>query len=80
MRHLHTLNGTAITSSRTLIAVLETHQRSDGSVDIPEVLQGFGAPAEDPARRRSASSRFDASAIGSRRRSGRAGAAAGARA
>ena len=28
VRHLHTLNGTAITSSRTLIAVLETHQRS----------------------------------------------------
>ena len=46
VRHLHTLNGTAITSSRTLIAVLETHQASDGSVSIPEVLQGFGAPAE----------------------------------
>ena len=46
VRHLHTLNGTAITSSRTLIAVLETHQRSDGSVSIPEVLKGFGAPAE----------------------------------
>ena len=49
-RYLHTLNGTAITSSRTLIAVLETHQRSDGSVDIPEVLQGFGAPAKLHAR------------------------------
>jgi seryl-tRNA synthetase len=46
VRHLHTLNGTAITSSRTLIAVLETHQTRDGSVLIPEVLQGFGAPAE----------------------------------
>ncbi len=46
VRHLHTLNGTAITSSRTLIAVLETHQCSDGSVCIPEVLQGFGAPEE----------------------------------
>ena len=46
VRHLHTLNGTAITSSRTLIAVLETHQVSDGSVSVPEVLQGFGAPAE----------------------------------
>jgi seryl-tRNA synthetase len=51
VRHLHTLNGTAITSSRTLIAVLETHQQSDGSVSIPEVLQGFGAPAEIRARR-----------------------------
>ena len=51
MRHLHTLNGTAITSSRTLIAVLETHQCADGSVSIPEVLQGFGAPAEIRAAR-----------------------------
>jgi seryl-tRNA synthetase len=45
VQHLHTLNGTAITSSRTLIAVLETHQRSDGSVSIPEILRSFGAPA-----------------------------------
>jgi seryl-tRNA synthetase len=51
VRHLHTLNGTAITSSRTLIAVLETHQRSDGGVDIPEVLHGFGAPAKIHAAR-----------------------------
>ncbi len=50
VRHLHTLNGTAITSSRTLIAVLETHQRSDGSVDIPEILHGFGAPAKIHAK------------------------------
>jgi seryl-tRNA synthetase len=46
VRHLHTLNGTAVTSSRTMIALLETHQRSDGSVDIPEILHGFGAPAK----------------------------------
>jgi len=51
VRNLHTLNGTAITSSRTLIAVLETHQCSDGSVTIPEVLRGFGAPAEIRAAR-----------------------------
>ena len=46
VQHLHTLNGTAITSSRTLIAILETHQQADGSVAIPETLQRFGAPAE----------------------------------
>jgi seryl-tRNA synthetase len=51
VRHLHTLNGTAITSSRTLIAILETHQCADGSVTVPEVLQGFGAPAEIRADR-----------------------------
>jgi seryl-tRNA synthetase len=44
-RVLHTLNGTAVTSSRTMIAVLETHQRADGSVAVPTVLHPFGAPA-----------------------------------
>jgi seryl-tRNA synthetase len=44
-RVLHTLNGTAVTSSRTLIAILETHQRADGSVAVPAVLHAFGAPA-----------------------------------
>jgi seryl-tRNA synthetase len=44
-RVLHTLNGTAVTSSRTMIAVLETHQRADGSVAVPAVLHPFGAPA-----------------------------------
>ena len=36
----HTLNGTAV-SSRPLIAILENFQNSNGSVDIPEVLQPF---------------------------------------
>jgi seryl-tRNA synthetase len=44
-RVLHTLNGTAVTSSRTLIAVLETHQQADGSVAVPAALHPFGAPA-----------------------------------
>jgi seryl-tRNA synthetase len=35
---LHTLNGTATAIGRTLIAILENHQRSDGSVEIPEHL------------------------------------------
>jgi seryl-tRNA synthetase len=51
VHHLHTLNGTAITSSRTLIAVLETHQSSYGSVAVPEILHGFGAPREIRAAR-----------------------------
>ncbi len=42
---VHTLNGTAVTSSRTTIAVLENGQQEDGSVVIPEVLAPFGAPA-----------------------------------
>ncbi len=43
---LHTLNGTAIAVSRTLIALLENGQRDDGSVGLPSVLAPFGAPAE----------------------------------
>lgn len=45
-RFVHTLNGTAVAVGRTLIALLETHQRADGSVAVPEVLQRYGAPAE----------------------------------
>jgi seryl-tRNA synthetase len=35
---LHTLNGTAIAISRTLIALLEIYQQEDGSVVLPKVL------------------------------------------
>jgi len=38
-RFLHTLNGTAIAVSRTLLAILENYQQPDGSILIPEVLQ-----------------------------------------
>jgi seryl-tRNA synthetase len=48
-RHVATLNGTAVTSSRHLIALLENGQRDDGSVVLPEVLVPYGAPPELPA-------------------------------
>jgi len=35
---VHTLNGTAIAISRAIIAILENHQCSDGSVVVPEPL------------------------------------------
>jgi len=35
---VHTLNGSGLAVGRTLVAVLENCQRSDGSIDIPEVL------------------------------------------
>jgi len=44
-RHVHMLNGTAVTSSRTLLALIEYGQQADGSVRTPEPLHGFGAPA-----------------------------------
>ncbi|MEI7819065.1 MAG: serine--tRNA ligase [bacterium] len=41
LQHVHTLNGTAITSTRTLIALLENHQTAEGSVQIPQALQSY---------------------------------------
>ena len=38
---LHTLNGSALAVGRTLVAVLENYQREDGSVAVPEALQGY---------------------------------------
>jgi seryl-tRNA synthetase len=40
-RPLHTLNGTACAVGRTMIALLENHQRADGSVDVPESLRPY---------------------------------------
>jgi seryl-tRNA synthetase len=45
-RHVATLNGTAVAVGRTIIAIVENHQREDGSVAIPDVLHAWGAPAE----------------------------------
>jgi seryl-tRNA synthetase len=41
----HTLNGTAVAVGRTIVALLENGQQEDGSVQLPEVLVGHGAPA-----------------------------------
>ena len=35
---VHTLNGTALAVQRTIIALVEQHQRPDGSVAVPEAL------------------------------------------
>jgi seryl-tRNA synthetase len=44
VRHVHTLNGTAVAVGRTIIAIAENHQGDEGNVAIPEVLHSFGAP------------------------------------
>jgi seryl-tRNA synthetase len=38
---VHTLNGTAIAISRTMLALLENHQQADGSIRIPVALQPY---------------------------------------
>jgi seryl-tRNA synthetase len=47
--HLATLNGTAVAVGRTIVALMENGQRDDGSVQLPPVLAGFGAPELLPA-------------------------------
>lgn len=38
---LHTLNNTAMATSRILVAILENYQNEDGSITVPEVLKPF---------------------------------------
>ena len=40
-RLVHTLNGTAVAVGRVIIALLENHQQSDGSVLMPEALHPY---------------------------------------
>src|SRR5690606_18245687 len=41
VRHVHTLNGSALAVGRTLIAVMENYQQEDGSIAVPEALQSY---------------------------------------
>lgn len=38
---LHTLNGSGLAVSRTLVAVMENYQNADGSITIPKVLRPY---------------------------------------
>jgi seryl-tRNA synthetase len=41
VRHVHTLNGSALAVGRALIAVMENYQQEDGSIAVPDVLQPY---------------------------------------
>jgi seryl-tRNA synthetase len=41
---VHTLNGTACAVGRTIIALIENRQESDGSFTLPKTLHRYGAP------------------------------------
>ncbi|HEX2049767.1 MAG TPA: serine--tRNA ligase [Actinomycetota bacterium] len=45
-RLVHMLNGTACAVGRTIVALLENHQRADGGVDIPAALRPYTGFAE----------------------------------
>jgi len=40
-RFVHTLNGSGLAVGRTLVAILENYQESDGSIRIPDALQPY---------------------------------------
>lgn len=40
-QHVHTLNGSGVALARTVICLLETYQRADGHVTIPDVLRPY---------------------------------------
>jgi len=40
-KFLHTLNGSGLAVGRTLIAIMENYQNSDGSIEIPTVLSSY---------------------------------------
>ncbi len=38
VQFLHTLNGSGVALPRTMIAIMETYQQEDGSIEVPQVL------------------------------------------
>jgi seryl-tRNA synthetase len=42
----YTLNGTALSVCRAMIALVETHQQADGSIRIPAALKPYMGGAE----------------------------------
>ncbi|MFW6120520.1 MAG: serine--tRNA ligase [Petrotogales bacterium] len=41
IKYVHTLNGSGLAIGRTLIAIVENYQRSDGRIDVPEALISY---------------------------------------
>lgn len=41
MQSVHTLNGTAVSLARSLVALLEHYQNTDGTLTVPEVLRPY---------------------------------------
>ena len=49
---VHTLNSTAIATGRTIVAILENNQLSDGTINIPEALRKYMGNREKIDRKR----------------------------
>jgi len=44
---VHTVNGSGLAVGRTLVALLENYQQADGSIRVPDVLQGYMGGVEE---------------------------------
>jgi seryl-tRNA synthetase len=40
-RFVHTINGSGLALTRTIDAIIETYQRADGTIAVPEVLRPY---------------------------------------
>ena len=47
---VHTLNGSGLAVGRTMVAVMENHQRADGSIEVPAALRPYMGGTEVIAR------------------------------
>ncbi len=47
-RFVHTLNGTALATTRTMVAIVENFQREDGSIEVPRPLRDIIGKDEIP--------------------------------
>jgi seryl-tRNA synthetase len=50
-RYAHTINGSGLALTRTIDAIIETYQRADGTIDVPEVLRPYMGGLEVIGRR-----------------------------
>ncbi|MBN1618058.1 serine--tRNA ligase [Candidatus Dojkabacteria bacterium] len=41
LKFVHTLNGSGLATSRLMIAIMETYQQEDGSIEVPAVLRDY---------------------------------------
>ncbi len=50
-RFAHTINGSGLALTRTIDAIMETYQRADGTIEVPEVLRPYAGGLEVIGRR-----------------------------
>jgi seryl-tRNA synthetase len=49
-RFVHTLNGSSLALGRTMVAIMENYQESDGSIAIPDALKPYMGGQEKIAK------------------------------